>query len=69
MRATFSILKDGKPVAKGEDQVFDTEIAVASVGPIPLKGYAVGRYLVRLEGKDGVAGTSTVQEQPFEIRE
>ena len=69
LRATFTILKDGKAVAKGEDQIFDTPTAVASVGPIPLAGYALGRYLVRLEGKDGLAGTSVVQEQAFEIRE
>jgi GWxTD domain-containing protein len=68
LRASFSILKDGRAVARGQDQVFDTPSAVASVGPIPLAGFAPGRYLVRLEGKDERAGTTSVQEKAFEIR-
>jgi GWxTD domain-containing protein len=69
LRASFTILKDGKAIAKGQDQVFETPTAVASVGPIPLADFAPGRYLVRFEGKDEKAGTRSLQEKPFEIRE
>lgn len=68
LRARFTIVKDGKPVAKGEDQVLDTPIAVASVGPLPLTGLAPGRYLVKLEAVDNGAGSEASQEAAFEIR-
>ena len=69
LRARFSILKDGSPVAKGQDQVFDTAMAVASIGPVPLSGFAPGSHRVKLEVTDEVAGASTVQEAAFEVRE
>jgi GWxTD domain-containing protein len=69
VHARFSILKDGKPVAKGDDQAFDTAMAVASIGPVPLTGFAPGHYAVRLEAKDAAAGTSVVEERPFELKE
>ena len=68
LRARFSILRDGKPMAKGEDQVLETPMAVASVGPLPLAGFAPGRYLVKLEAADDGAGSSTTQEASFEVR-
>jgi GWxTD domain-containing protein len=68
LRSRFSILKDGRPVARGAEDVFQTPDAVASVGPIPLAGYAPGRYLVRLDVTDAVAGQSVRQEIPLEIR-
>ena len=69
LRAHFVISKDGKPVAKSEDQTFETAMAVASIGPIPLAGFALGTHLVKLEVTDGVAGTTTAQEATFEVRE
>jgi GWxTD domain-containing protein len=68
LRSRFSILKDGKPVARGAEDVFQTPDAVASVGPIPLASYAPGRYLVRLDVTDAVAGQSLRQEVPLEVR-
>lgn len=68
MRARFTILKDGKAVARGAEDVFTTRDAVASVGPIPLAAYAPGAYLVRLEVTDDVASQTLRQEAPFEIR-
>ena len=68
LRARFSILKDGRPVARGGEDVFATADAVASVGPIPLAGYAPGEYVVRLDVTDGVAGATLRQELPFEIQ-
>jgi hypothetical protein len=68
LRARFSILKDGKPVARGSEDVFATPDAVASVGPIPLAGYAPGVYVATLDVTDGVAGVTLRREASFEIR-
>ena len=69
LRARYSILKDGKPVARGAEDAFTTPDAVASVGPIPLAAYAPGAYVVRLDVTDAVATQSLRQEVPFEIRQ
>ena len=69
LRARFSVLKDGKPVARGAEDVFATADAVASVGPIPLGSYAPGAYLLRLDVTDGVAGETLRQEAAFEVHE
>jgi len=68
LRARILIVKDGRPVASGQEEAFDTPMAVVSVGPIPLAGYAPGRYLVRVEARDTVSGKAQTQEAPFEIR-
>jgi GWxTD domain-containing protein len=68
LKARFTIVKDGKPVAKGGDQLFDTAAAVASVGPVPLAGFEPGRYTARLEVADEVAGTTAVKDAPFEVQ-
>ena len=69
VRARFTLLKDGRPFAKGDEQAFDSATAVASIGPVPLTGYVPGRYGVRLEAKDTVEGTSVTDERSFEIKE
>jgi GWxTD domain-containing protein len=69
LRARFSVLKGGRPVARGAEDVFATADAVASVGPIPLGGYAVGAYLLRLDVTDGVTGETLRQEAAFEVHE
>ena len=68
LRARFTILKDGRPVARGAEDAFTTADAVASVGPIPLATYAPGAYVVRLDVTDAVASQTLRQEAPFEIR-
>jgi hypothetical protein len=68
LRVRFSILKDGKPVARGAEDVFATADAVASVGPIPLSGYAPGSYVATLDVTDGVGGQTLRRETPIEIR-
>ena len=68
LRARFSILRDGRPVARGAEDVFATADAVASVGPIPLGGYSPGKYVVRLDVTDAVASATLRQELPFEIQ-
>ena len=69
LRSRFTILKDGKPVARGAEDAFTTADAVASVGPIPLLDYAPGPYVVRLDVTDPVAGQTLRQDVPFEIRQ
>ena len=69
LRARFSILRGGAPLARGQDQLFDTAMAVASIGPVPLSGFVPGSHRVKLEVTDEVAGTTAVQEEAFEVRE
>jgi GWxTD domain-containing protein len=68
LKSRFTVLKDGKPVARGAEDVFTTPDAVASVGPIPLADYPPGSYVVRLDVTDGVTKQTLRQEAPFEIR-
>jgi hypothetical protein len=68
LRSRFSVLEDGKPVARGAEDAFTTPDAVASVGPIPLATYAPGAYVVRLDVTDAVANQTLRQEVPFEIQ-
>ncbi len=68
LRARYSVLKDGRSVARGAEDAFATPDAVASVGPIPLATYAPGAYVVRLDVSDTVSGATLRQEAAFEIR-
>ncbi len=68
VQSTFTLLKDGNPVAKGDPETFEQPSAVASVGPVPLAGYAPGVYQVRLEAKDVQAGLQETREATFEVR-
>jgi GWxTD domain-containing protein len=64
----FAIMKDGKPVARAEDQRFDTPGAAPSVGPVPLEGFEPGLYVAQVEVRDDLAGEDLVQEASFEVR-
>jgi len=68
LRARYTILKDGKPVARGAPDAFQTSDAVASVGPIPLASYAPGAYVVRLDVTDEVTKQTLRQEAALEIQ-
>ena len=65
---SFSILKDGKPVAKTDDQVVESDMASPSIGPVPLSNFAPGKYVVQLKVKDNVAGKEYTQDAPFEVK-
>jgi len=67
LKASFSVLQDGKVVAKGKDQVFETAGAAPSVGPIPLAPFAPGRYVARVEIADEVIKSVVVRETSFEV--
>jgi hypothetical protein len=68
LRSRFTILKDGKPVARGAEDTFTTPDAAASVGPVPLAAYTPGEYVVRLDVTDAVTSQTLRREAPFEIR-
>jgi hypothetical protein len=65
---SFAIMKDGKPVARAEDQRFDTPGAVPSVGPVPLEDFKPGRYIVQVKVRDDVAGKDLAREASFEVK-
>jgi GWxTD domain-containing protein len=69
VRARYSFLKDGKPVAKGQDETYDTPMAAAALGPVPLSSFGPGRYVVRLEVTDVVAQKTETRDTAFEIHE
>lgn len=65
---SFAILKDGKPVARAEDQTFDTADAGPSVGPVPLKDYKPGKYVAQVKVRDNIAKKDHTRETPFEVK-
>jgi GWxTD domain-containing protein len=64
----FSILKDGKPVARTEDQVVEADVASPSIGPVPLNTFAPGKYVVQLRVRDNVAKKDYTKDAPFEVK-
>jgi len=65
----YRLLKDGRPVARDSEQRLDTAQGVVSIGPVPLAGFAPGRYVLRLEVTDERANKEDAQEAGLEIRE
>ena len=65
----YRLLKDGRPVARDSEQRLDTPQGVVSIGPVPLAGFAPGRYVLRLEVTDERAHKEDAQEAGLEIRE
>jgi GWxTD domain-containing protein len=66
--ATLSILKDGTtPVAK-LDQPMEGAIGGGLIGPVPLSGYAPGKYVVQLKVADRISKKEVVQEVPLEVK-
>jgi len=66
--ASFAILKEGKPVAKAEEQNYDTPGAGPSVGPVPLAKYTPGKYVAQVKVRDNVAKKDMTQEATFEVK-
>ena len=66
--AGFTILKDGKPVAKAEDQNYDTVGSGPSVGPVPLAKFAPGKYVAQVKVRDNVAKKELTEEATFEVK-
>jgi len=66
--AGFTITKDGKPVAKAQDQSYDAPTPIPAVGPVPLDKYEPGKYVAKLKIRDNVAQKDYSTETEFEIR-
>jgi GWxTD domain-containing protein len=66
--ASVAILKDGKPVARAEDQVHDTDPVQSIVGPVPLEKFEPGKYSAQIKFRDNVAKKDVSQEVPFEVK-
>jgi GWxTD domain-containing protein len=66
--ASFSIEKDGKAVARAEDQVYDTDSPTPSVGPVPLAKYGPGSYVAKLKVRDNVSKKEYSRESKFEVK-
>jgi GWxTD domain-containing protein len=67
LKARYTILKNGKPVARGQEDVFTTRDSAPSVGPIPLASFEPGAYVVRLDLDDTVAGQTLQEECPLAV--
>jgi len=63
----FQIIKDGKTLAKAPDQTYDVEPATPSAGPVPLGGYAPGKYIAQLRLRDNATKKDYVKETEFEV--
>lgn len=66
--ATFTILRDGQPVAKAPEQVYEATPTGPSVGPVPLTNYKPGKYVAQINVKDNVANKDYKSEATFEVK-
>ena len=66
--ASFTIEKDGKAVARAEDQVYDSDSPTPSVGPVPLEKYGPGTYVAKLKVRDNVTKKDYTRESKFEVK-
>lgn len=66
--ATFTITKDGAPVARAPEQTFDTTPTGPSVGPVPLTNYKPGKYTVQVKVTDKVAKKDYTSDATFEVK-
>jgi GWxTD domain-containing protein len=65
---SFNIQKDGKTVARADDQTYEKQEGVSSVGPVPLDTYAPGKYVAHVKVRDNVAKKDYTREATFEVR-
>lgn len=66
--ASFTIEKDGKAVARAEDQTYDSDSPTPSVGPVPLEKYGPGTYVAKLKVRDNVSKKDYTRESKFEVK-
>lgn len=66
--ASVAISKGGKPMAKAEDQSFETVVGGNVVGPIPLADFAPGNYQATVRVTDNVAKKDITRELEFEVK-
>ena len=68
MAWSFAILKDGKAVARTDEQTVEADVASPSIGPVPLANFAPGKYVVQLKVRDNGTKKEFTQEMPFEVK-
>jgi GWxTD domain-containing protein len=64
----FTVLKDGKPLARSEEQIYDSESPTPSVGPLPLANYQPGTYTVQVKTRDMVTKKDYTKEATFQVK-
>ena len=67
MTVTYSIVQDGKPVARGQDQHYEIKLAQPSVGPVPLSTYE-GTYTAKIRVRDNVTKKRHTADVTFEVK-
>jgi GWxTD domain-containing protein len=68
LTASFSILRDGAPVARAPEQTYDATPTGPSVGPVPLTTYKPGKYVALVTVKDNVSKKDYKGEMAFEVK-
>jgi hypothetical protein len=66
--ASVAMLKGTKPVARAQDQTFETVVGGNIVGPIPLADLPPGPYTATVKVTDNVAKKDVTREFVFEIK-
>jgi GWxTD domain-containing protein len=66
--ASFTILRDGAPVAKAPEQSYESTPTGPSVGPVPLTSYKPGKYVAQITVTDKVAKKDYKSEATFEVK-
>ncbi len=66
--ATFTILKDGRPISRSQEAEYTTPDSVPAVGPIPLASFEPGEYSVELSLEDKVSGGEHVRRATFTVK-
>jgi len=68
LQVSFAFFRDGKVVARAEDQLYENQNPSHSVGPVPLTGFSPGTYEAQIKVKDEVADKEYVQDVSFEVK-
>ena len=66
--ATYTILKDGKPISRSQEAEYTTAECVPAVGPIPLSGFEPGDYSVELSLEDKVSDRVHKRQVAFSVK-
>ena len=66
--ATYTILKDGKPISRSQEAEYTTKDCVPAVGPIPLAGFEPGDYSVELSLEDKVSDRVHKRRIAFSVK-
>jgi GWxTD domain-containing protein len=68
LTARYTVVKDGKRVTGTDVLSFDTPDASPSAGPVPVKPFDPGKYVVQLTVNDKLSGVEVKREAEFEVK-